>query len=147
MSSSMIITVRHRAEARLPVRSGLGFTLIEILIVVVILGILAAIVIPQFSDASEDASFASVRAQLQTVCGQIEVFRQEQLREPDMIGVQWQDLIENDYLTVAAMNPVNGQIGIAAAPAAGIGWIWRDKGNGTFQIFATNDDATAEFVE
>lgn len=52
-----------------------GFTLIEILIVVVILGILAAIVIPQFTDASQQASASSVKSTLQTVRSQIELFR------------------------------------------------------------------------
>jgi len=52
-----------------------GFTLIEILIVVVILGILAAIVIPQFSSASNEAAVSSVRSQLQTLRSQVELFR------------------------------------------------------------------------
>jgi type II secretion system protein G len=51
-----------------------AFTLIEILIVVVILGILAAIVIPQFTSASQDAQNSSVQSQLQTVRGQIELY-------------------------------------------------------------------------
>ena len=52
-----------------------GFTLVEILIVVVILGILAAIVIPQFSQASTEAREASCRADLQTVRSQIELYK------------------------------------------------------------------------
>ncbi len=52
-----------------------GFTLIEILIVVVILGILAAIVIPQFTNASQDAQVSAVKSQLQTIRSQCELFR------------------------------------------------------------------------
>lgn len=52
-----------------------GFTLVEILIVVTILGILAAIVIPQFSDASTEAKEASLAADLQTMRSQIELYK------------------------------------------------------------------------
>ena len=52
-----------------------GFTLIEILIVVVILGILAAIVIPQFTNASQDAQVSAVKSQLQTIRSQVELYR------------------------------------------------------------------------
>jgi len=52
-----------------------GFTLVEILIVVVILGILAAIVIPQFSDASEEAKLSSLVSDLQTARSQIQLYK------------------------------------------------------------------------
>lgn len=54
-----------------------GFTLIEILIVVVIVGILAVMVIPKFADARRDASISSVRNQLQTLRAQLEVYRMQ----------------------------------------------------------------------
>ncbi len=52
-----------------------GFTLVEILIVVVILGILAAIVIPQFTQASTEARESSLASNLQTMRSQIELFK------------------------------------------------------------------------
>ena len=52
-----------------------GFTLIEILIVVIILGILAAIVIPQFSSASSDARLSSLQSTVQTLRSQVALYR------------------------------------------------------------------------
>ena len=56
-----------------------GFTLVEILIVVIILGILAAIVIPQFTSASQDARKNSLVSQLQTLRSQIELYKLQHL--------------------------------------------------------------------
>ena len=52
-----------------------GFTLIEILIVVIILGILAAIVIPQFSSASNDARKSALESTVQTLRSQVALYR------------------------------------------------------------------------
>ena len=52
-----------------------AFTLVEILIVVIILGILAAIVIPQFTEASNDARTSAIKSDLQTVRSQLELYK------------------------------------------------------------------------
>jgi len=52
-----------------------GFTLIELLIVVIIIAILAAIAIPQFSVSSDDAKVAALDANLSTMRSAIEMYR------------------------------------------------------------------------
>ena len=59
-----------------------GFTLIEILIVVIILGILAAIVIPQFTNASKEAKQSSLVTMVQSLRSQIALFK---LQHNDML--------------------------------------------------------------
>ena len=55
-------------------RDSKGFTVIELLIVVVIIGILAAIAIPKFSATRERAYFAAMRSDLRNLAAQQEIY-------------------------------------------------------------------------
>ncbi|MBT5381555.1 MAG: prepilin-type N-terminal cleavage/methylation domain-containing protein [Phycisphaerae bacterium] len=88
-------------------RAARGFTLIEILIVVVILGILAAVIIPQFTNAADDASVSSARTQLQTMRSQVELYRSQVGSYPAAsgAGVDWAPLIAANYIRSAPTWP------------------------------------------
>src|SRR5437868_94306 len=111
-----------------------GFTLVEILIVVIILGILAAIVIPQFTNASTDARKNSLLSQLQTMRSQIQLFKlQHNDILPDLVTNQWNQLLSKTnlggtvdttanglygpYLESTPKNPLNTDTTVAAAAA------------------------------
>ena len=135
-----------------------GFTLVEILIVVVILGILAAIVVPQFTSASQEAVKGALASQIQTIESQVELYRVQNqgalpTADADPLGAGgnndgWGVMVSNEYLKSA---PVNGytttstvQVGLVAQPDAGdnpaadtVGWSFED---GTGIIVATGYD-------
>jgi type II secretion system protein G len=62
-----------------------GFTLIEVLIVVVIMAILAATIIPQFSDSTKDAKSSTVKFNLHTLRSQIELYRTQHNGTPPSV--------------------------------------------------------------
>jgi len=123
-----------------------GFTLVEILIVVVILGILAAIVIPQFTQASTEAKTNSLASDLQTLRSQIELYKvQHNDVPPTLAGFPTQMIYCTDitgataatpskvrvdpynfgpYLERVPENPFNGSATLAAAAADGVGWAY-----------------------
>ncbi len=45
-----------------------GFTLIELVIIIVVLGILAAVAVPKFGDLSESSKVATTKKEMQTLC-------------------------------------------------------------------------------
>ena len=54
-----------------------GFTLVELLIVVVILSILAAIVVPQFASSTTDAKYSALDANLSGMRSAVELYYQQ----------------------------------------------------------------------
>ena len=90
--------VRNRGRNR-------AFTLVEILIVVVILGILAAIVVPQFTNAADDARGGNLTTQLQTLNNQIELYAARNNGNYPDLSADWADLIDGNYIKTSPTNP------------------------------------------
>jgi general secretion pathway protein G len=142
-------------------RARQAFTLIEILIVVVILGILAAIVIPQFTDASLIAARNNLRTQLQTVRSQMELYNVQNPGDPyeadgapDAFGGPglanfWNALVQGNYLQRVPNNPLtpdpatNDPTAVAAAVAVGGAWVWAESSPGdawTLNIYGVDEN-------
>lgn len=94
-----------------------GFTLVEILIVVVILGILAAIVVPQFTNAANDARSGNVATQVNTIEQQLELWAaRNNGTYPDLVtaGETFDDLVDAGYFKDVPVNPYTGVSTIVA---------------------------------
>jgi len=102
-----------------------AFTLVEILIVVVLLAILAAMTIPQFAQASSDSRAAALMSDIQTMRRQIQLYRAEHGDAYPTIEIvaqmtQYSDAAGNTsatsdtahphgpYLTAFPKNPISG---------------------------------------
>jgi general secretion pathway protein G len=153
-------------------RNTKGFTLVEILIVVIILGILAAIVIPQFTNASTDARKNSLTSQLQTIRSQLELYKlQHNDNLPAFAGatadLQWEQMTSQTdvngsttattkdfgpYLQQTPVNPLNSQMmvekGVVDPAATGhpaTTGFYVNTTNG--KVWATNQTPTILFNE
>jgi len=90
---------------------GRAFTLVEILIVVVILGILAAIVIPQYAAATDQAAESTTIHDLQKLRRAIEVYKaKEHNSVPSVVAGNgtWDVIVSPDYIKSA---PTNAWVG------------------------------------
>ncbi len=134
-------------------RSG-GFTLVELLIVVIILAILAGVALPQFSSAASEAKEAAVLRNLSTVRRAIELYRihhNESYPDDEFLTqlVAGTDVDGDPGTTFGPYfwdpwpaNPVSGDKGInikstmPSAPEGSEGWIY-SKSTGDFRLNQT----------
>lgn len=121
-----------------------GFTLVEVLIVVVILGILASIVMGRVGNAAEDAKERTVRAQLHTLRSAIVLYDTKNPNDPfnPLGGSGWAQLVDEDYILREPENPLQGgSTVISNAPAMGVGWVWvPGVGNGPGDVYGVDEN-------
>lgn len=132
-------------------RRNRGFTLVEILIVVVILGILAAIVVPQFTNAANDARGGNLVTQIQTLQNQIELYSARNNGTYPDLSADWTDLTSGNYLKGDPSNPAwnpsdNGGVAATtveeadATGSAAAAWVFNTTDNTLYASYF--DEAT-----
>ena len=132
-----------------PTRPG-AFTLVEVLIVVVILGTLAAIVIPQFARAADESAATTTFSELQKIRRHVGVFQARNSNTlPDVSEGDgtWGQLVSRDHFLSPPTNAwVGGEharvvkfgTGPDTAFQADHGWIFNPQ---TGEVWAGSFDA------
>lgn len=130
----MILPREKSATSR---RRQTGFTLIEVLLVVVIMAVLAGAIIPRFLDTADDAKTSSLQHNLSVMEAQLEIYRaQHANRYPTIrdnalpqltsstntageIGAAGSSYPLGPYLIEPPMNPFDGSTKVVAVAVPG----------------------------
>lgn len=136
-----------------------AFTLVEILIVVVILGILAALVVPQFTSAAADSRQNAMKMDLYRIRSQLAVYQQQHAGQwptlanftgqmtqyTDIMGgvnsTQTQVYHFGPYLREIPPNPETAGDDISGGPVGSSAWYYNQV-NGAFHA----NDSAANFA-
>jgi type IV pilus assembly protein PilA len=130
---------RCRTNTRLSVADQRGFTLIELMIVVAIIGILAAIAIPLYANVQARARIAKAQADARALVSSVSIYAAHMGAMPSALA----------DLTVVAINTLGQPAGpfMARVPAPPAGWsspyaFTASNAAGTFNISASGDSTT-----
>lgn len=162
--SDMTNSIVKKSRNRRP-----GFSMIELVIVVVIIGIIAAIAIPRMSRGSVAAAESALRQNLAVLRNALDLYQTEHMKYPETAGsvtveqllTQFSNIegtqvsatkdatngiIYGPYIRTVPQIPIGlrkGSNGIGAADAAGIAWLYDGAAQtGVISANATGNDSS-----
>src|SRR5256714_6361012 len=109
-----------------------GFTLIGLLIVVVIIGILAAIAIPKFANTKAKAYIASMKSDLRNLVTAEEAY--------------FADSVKYTATTACTTPPTAGAVNFCVTTGNNLGVVGLAAGNGGWAVTITNNNLTTPLV-
>jgi general secretion pathway protein G len=107
-----------------------GFTLVEIILVIIIIGILAAIIVPKFAGQNDKAKVATTRANINSIRSATRLFQSDNdgTAPADLAA----DLVPN-YIRAIPDEAVTGTNNVVGAFDGGGGWVY-DSTDGSVAV-------------
>ena len=129
-----------------------GFTMIELIFVIVILGILAAVAIPRLAATRDDAEIAKTAANIQTLVSDLGSYYTSQGEFADaskMSNVKSPIEIKNNKcLEVGTGNATSGEIGLTIGEDGLCKDVWKLPGLANVKaLIVSNDNKTANTLK
>jgi general secretion pathway protein G len=120
-----------------PFRKARGFTLVEIILVIIIIGILAAIIIPKFAGQTDKAKIATTKANLNSLRSAIRLFQSDNNGTPpaDLST----DLVPN-YIRAIPEEAVTPSTDVGSAVTGDGGWVYNATDGEVSVNLSGNDD-------
>lgn len=128
-----------------------GFTIVELLIVIVVIGILAALVVTTFSGIQKKARDTERETDIKAVHGQLEAYYAQEGRYPtqdNMTDNAWIGENMRGLDLAALQDPKGGDELCTAAPAAGTWcYVYTSTGDDNYTLTAAKEGSDTPFTK